>query len=374
MKKFLFVLLTLIFVLSLSVCAKNGDIAGNIYSTDIRANINGVWVDSYNIGGKTVVVIEDITRQFEYYDDIRTLVICDLSPEYINSSKNETYKKVGEVVGNIYETDIKVIFRGKEIESYSLNGKMAVAVEDLGLDNTFSQIGGKFIWDENNRTISLEVMYRYSYDLRKFMEDNNYNIVLDDCDTYLNAKLSAAPIVNNGYFICEKEIEKDLFVPVLYNGEIIGYRCNFTEFRGVPDENNNYVLKSVELPVDYFYEDKVKEIIVNGPKVNPTVDDWLNYYKYNTLCTVKDSFETDEYLFLYLSLAHTRGSTQQLVKLNKKDGNRILYSDSFESVSLHGQKYFDFLTIDRENEKVRFSYDTYYEIDLKTDKIEKLNK
>ncbi|HIW48281.1 MAG TPA: hypothetical protein H9687_03235, partial [Firmicutes bacterium] len=38
--------------------------AGQIYATDIRAYINGVEVPSYNIGGKTAVVVEDITGAY----------------------------------------------------------------------------------------------------------------------------------------------------------------------------------------------------------------------------------------------------------------------------------------------------------------------
>lgn len=50
----------------------------------------------------------------------------------------------GDVAGKIYSTDIKTYFRGKELKSYSLNGKTAVAVEDLGANSNvnFSDMGG----------------------------------------------------------------------------------------------------------------------------------------------------------------------------------------------------------------------------------------
>ena len=62
MKKFLSIILSLAMVTTTETVAfaANGDVIGNIYSTDIRAYINGVEVESYNIGGRTAVVIEDI--------------------------------------------------------------------------------------------------------------------------------------------------------------------------------------------------------------------------------------------------------------------------------------------------------------------------
>ena len=79
MKKIMCAILTLCMLLSTCtfVIAANGDIAGSIYSTDIKACINGVWVDSYNIGGKTVVIVEDITSQYAYSEPLRTLVLTE---------------------------------------------------------------------------------------------------------------------------------------------------------------------------------------------------------------------------------------------------------------------------------------------------------
>ena len=82
-------ILTLILIFSMMIpttiaLAANGDIIGNIYSTDIRAFINGVEVESYNIGGKTAVVIEDIIAEnshgYIYDDNSRTLKFFSLSP------------------------------------------------------------------------------------------------------------------------------------------------------------------------------------------------------------------------------------------------------------------------------------------------------
>ena len=109
-KKIMILSLTAILLLvfsGMTTYAKTGDIAGNIYSTDIKAYINGVCVDSYNIGGKTVVIVEDITNQFAYADDVRTLVIWDFAPGNLVGTKKSSSQKSGKVVGKIYETDIR---------------------------------------------------------------------------------------------------------------------------------------------------------------------------------------------------------------------------------------------------------------------------
>ena len=100
MKKLLSILffITSILIISTSAFAANGDVAGHIYSTDIRAYINGIEVESYNIGGKTAVVIEDIlkenTHQYIYDDSSRTLKFFSLNPNYLVEDKTENKAKI----------------------------------------------------------------------------------------------------------------------------------------------------------------------------------------------------------------------------------------------------------------------------------------
>ena len=84
MKKILIFILIFAMITPATVTlAANGDVVGHIYSTDIRAFINGVEVESYNIGGKTAVVIEDIIAEnshgYIYDDNSRTLKFFSLS-------------------------------------------------------------------------------------------------------------------------------------------------------------------------------------------------------------------------------------------------------------------------------------------------------
>ena len=376
MKKIISIILSIItiFTVSITAFAAIGDAAGEIYSTDIKACINGVWVDSYNIGGKTAVVVEDITSQFAYSDALRTLIVTELNPQYLISGGTSYNQKTGVPVGKIYETDIKTYFRGRELTSYALNGKMAIVIEELGGDGVFSDIGGKYVWNPDERTISLESMYRYPYEVRNMLSDKHLNMVLNDADGVLRAEFATA-LWDNGHTLCEKVIPENSMIPVLYGDEIIGYRCRFPEVEFTKNENGVLSLENGkrQRDVDYLYADKIEDIISDMETVQPTFDDRLKFLQYNTLSTIKDSFETDEYMFLYTVSPNTHGGTEKLIKLSKADGARIDFDDSFKSVSLHGQKFFENVRIDKENEKVYLHYDFDYVIDLKTDEIKAFN-
>ena len=99
MKKLLLLILcsVMMFAVSISVHAANGDTAGNIYATDIRAFVNGVEVPSYNIGGKTAVVIEDIlmanSHLCTYNNATRTLTLYSLDPSYLVENKTQSNER-----------------------------------------------------------------------------------------------------------------------------------------------------------------------------------------------------------------------------------------------------------------------------------------
>ena len=369
MKRITTIIILCLTLFTTKAYAKTGDVVGNIYSTDIKAYINGVQVESYNIGGKTCVVVEDITNQFAYADDIRTLTIWDFAPEYLISKKITYTKKSDIPVGKIYETDIKTYFRGNKLTAYSLNGKMAIAIEELGNDNTFSDIGGKYIWNEEERTINLEMMYRYSSKLHDMLREKTLNMVINEKDGKLVAEFVPVAITNGS--ILGGGIRPDnSIIPVFYENEIIGYQGRFPYMELIHGEDNKYTLIENEYQesVDYYYLDKISKIIASFSPVKPTSEEWLTYYEQN-LYTVKQKFETDEYVFLYMSQPNTHGGTHFLVKIDKEIGEPIHYDSAFKSVSLYGQKYFEDVVVDEQNEKVYLHYDYDYVIDLKTNEV-----
>lgn len=355
---------TLIFMVPQAVMAANGDVAGNIYSTDIRANINGVWVDSYSIDGKTVVVLEDITSNYRYYDDIRTLTCGRFDKDDLNEGENMTAQTPGTVIGKIYETDIKTYIGGQSVPCYALDGKMAVAIEDLGNDGEFSDVGGKYVWNADERTITLEFAYNNSpFDI---LEEKHLNIEMD-YDT-LTADLVSEPIVYGG-MSARGNTEFDDRADITYKGEVI---CRTFKLQRISVYNNNgvHTLEDDGVERIYYYDiDKIKELTSDIEPAQPTYQDWLNYFKLNTLSTEKELFETDDYIFIYMYFSHSHGGTEGLIKIDKHDGTRIDFDKNFESVSAWGQKYFEDVVIDRDNEKVYLHYDVDYVIDLKTDKI-----
>lgn len=372
MKRVISTVLAIVFVFSVMPTAFGsiGDIAGKIYATDIKTCINGVWVESYNIGGKTVVIVEDITNQYQYWDEIRTLEIYDFNPERLVSGENSNNKKSGTVIGDIYETDIITYFRGKGLTSYSLDGRMAVVVEELGEDNTFSDIGGRYVWSESLRTLNVELMHCYPYSMRNMMEDKGYNIILTERDGVLEAEPVRAPL-RGGHILCEKEIPKNSIIPVTYKGETIGYKCSFEMLVFEEDEDGIYGAKERQTPVEHYYVDKVEDMIFEAGVVTPTAQDWLNYFKNHTLSTIKDSFETDEYLFLYMFSSYVMDGSDRLIKINKADGTKTEYQDFIGGET---DKRFANVTIDRENEKVYFTYDKDYVINLKTDEVREYSR
>ena len=126
MKKMLLTLVLLF--LAVPVGAANGDVIGKIYSTDILALINGKAVPSYNIGGRTAVVLEELEESgfwinIDYNDETRTL------KAHMSNSANSYLDGVecgtpGKILGNVYESDIKVIINGHEINGLTLAEKL----------------------------------------------------------------------------------------------------------------------------------------------------------------------------------------------------------------------------------------------------------
>ncbi len=357
--------------------AANGDVVGYVYDTDIRAYINGVEVKSYSIDGKTAVAIEDVAKPqtgYYYNDSTRTIELYSLSPSVIVGGRSELKSKIGRVTGKIYESDIKAVIYDYVIPSYSIGGKTAVAIEDLGNDGSFSEIGGKYIWDGENRTISLE----FIYDNSTIIRDYNINITVDMKDD-----LSEGTVIFSGNPYCRAMLVKDFnwpywidelngtdedikkSIPLVYNGDVIGYHLYRTTEKSHWKPNGFYAYT-------YLFEEKIAEISKTVQKPQITKEDVINHYKVNHIGGVLERFDTEDYTFAYMSAGTPHGASQYLV-LARADGSYHDYSDNFNSVSFWGTKVFDNVIIDKEKEKVYFRYDTDYIIDLKTGELTKLS-
>ena len=163
-----------------SVLAKNGDVIGKVYSTDILAKIDGLNAPSYNIGGKTAIIIEELADKnsslsyaisMKYDDQDRRLdVNMESSAGFWGEQYDEVERgKVGEVVGDVYETDIKVYFNGYEINGMNIGGRTAVAIEDLGAiggineEFGYSKYRCKATWNPQEKIIALDFINGKNY-------------------------------------------------------------------------------------------------------------------------------------------------------------------------------------------------------------------
>ncbi len=376
MKKFLSVFLIIIIICTLSptVLAQNGDVIGHIYATDIRAYINGVEVQSYNIGGKTAVVIEDVlnknTHQYIYDDSSRTLKFFSLNPSCLVEGKEQNKTVPGKVIGNIYETDIKTSIYDVTVPTYNIGGKTAVAIEELGYDREFSHIGGKYIWNETNRTISLEFLYQNAG--ISISGDKNIHISANEDMTEAEATFVEVLHCGGGseHFSFPDYVTEDanieVVMPIKAEGEIIGYY-----FRR-PSKDYKFTAFT------HYYPEKVKEAEkIYTPDPHKTREDIISHFvTRHSVGEPRERFDTDDYSFVYISVAGTSWTAYSLVQAYD-DGRYIDYKDEIHMQNRSPQN----LVIDKGAEKVTFKHvDRYnfewftnYEIDLRSGTIKVYN-
>ena len=67
------------------------------------------------------------------------------------------FAEVGDIVGNIYSTDILAYVNNRPIPSYCLDGKTAVLIEDLDVGGTDADAHYGFYWQYNDDTRTLTV-------------------------------------------------------------------------------------------------------------------------------------------------------------------------------------------------------------------------
>ncbi len=124
----------------------SAEIIGAGYATDITAYIDYMMVPSYNIDGYTAVIVRDLepfgftvnwdeaTKTVSFYRDFAK----PLEP----TVPTHEARPVGTKVFDVYHTDIRTFFRGKEIPSYNIGGRTAVRLRDIAMI-------GDAVFDEN---------------------------------------------------------------------------------------------------------------------------------------------------------------------------------------------------------------------------------
>ena len=150
----------IVMLLQGSITANNysiGDIIGDILYTDIVTYINGKKINSYSLNGRTAIVAEDLVNygfEVKWNEESRELHISKEQGS-MSSSDSKTLTNdealsgynIGDVIGHILYSDIVTYFNGEKIDSFSLNGRTAIVVEDL------SNYGIEVTWDSENREL-----------------------------------------------------------------------------------------------------------------------------------------------------------------------------------------------------------------------------
>ncbi len=154
-KKIISVMLVTIMLIStlcIGVNAAYGK-AGNYYYTDIKSYVRGQLIDSYNVGGKTVILVEALRTygfNVDWDGNARTLTITDNKGTATSSATASANGPIGAVAGSYYHTDIVTYFNGVAIESYNLGGQTVIPATKL------RDFGYNVVWDGDNRRVLIE--------------------------------------------------------------------------------------------------------------------------------------------------------------------------------------------------------------------------
>ncbi len=326
MKKLMIALLTVMLLLVGSTVFADSNIVGHIYSTDILAFVNDKPIEGYNIGGRTVVIAEDLDNygfHCFYDDEERKLEIVAYFYELGNDIKIAEIPrgKVGKIVGDIYKTDIKVFLNGIEIEGYNIGGRTAICLEDMGdlqdspnAEYGYSKYLGKSVWNENERTISFESFVRNENKVMGMLARVSYNLLDNVLYAYpdeWSKALEIRPINenpafenydNNIYSKYSEDFAKDIISPLYIdiNGEKseVGFAVN--------NPNSEY-----EVLMHFYNAADAIKLTAQAKSPRKSYDESIDYFmnKYEivnrldndkfTVLHVND--ETDGVLFVYIN-------------------------------------------------------------------------
>ena len=371
MKKIL-IITTLFFLLAITCSAKNGDITGTIYSTDILATVNGTPVESFNIGGKTAIILEDLTKlgaEASYDNSLRTLLMnmIHINPNPVMAEVQRG--TVGKVLGNLYESDIVTYYNGIPLQTFSLNGRMAAVLEEIGKDNDYSAYGAKFVWDGGSRTIKLDCLTDNSAEADKIIRAKGlfYKIKDDKLLFYKNDTNISDVIRNYNWFYNENKST----YPLYYNGNVIAEFFPFLPKEFSKDKNGKDIIKDSALCKYIFFDlKKLSDISLNSEK--PTCNEVLVYFM-NAYGGVTVNIYGKKSFTLLAIMRYTtfEDKTYQLVCVDNLSGDYHDYAKEIPLFRLNGDIYnFTNVSVDDDNETAKVEIDSNtYIIEFRTGNI-----
>lgn len=350
MKKFKFLLVSgMIFacasLFGIGAYAANGDVIGKVYSTDILAKIDGHNAPSYNIGGKTAVVIEELAdvesmRTYAVYakydDSARTLnVRMESSKNFWSEAYDEIKRgKVGKILGDVYETDIKVYINGYEIDGMNIGGKTAIAIEDLGkiggVNENFgySKYRCTAKWDAENKIIALDFI---DPGLNFSVFDYGANLVYTASDNVISAKFDRMNYITSGFYSTpaysdEFKKETNVLKPLYFdNGKEkteIGFMYIFNDDYIPYEVVERYFITKPEILKELTYA------LWDGK--TPTADEAFKALDDKENYETLDKLETEDFYFVTVKVLKPVDEYQDIVyvAVKKTGGYSNVYSGS----------------------------------------------
>ncbi|MCK9479073.1 MAG: hypothetical protein M0R40_06180 [Firmicutes bacterium] len=329
MKKTLifFIFMVSMLTVAIGISAANGDIIGKIYSTDILAYVNGKPIESYNIGGKTVIMAEKLFQSdfnfSGYYDESDRLLTVE--PFFaMPYGEDELIERgtPGKMIGDVYETDIKVLFKGLETKGYNIGGETAICIEELGellnssnADYGFSNYYCNYQWDAGERTIKLNT---YINNIQEIMGLNFTFVKYTFLDNVITPRYSLGDAFSTFEPIGERTYNySEIFDKHKINPLFINVNGKLHEI-GTGLAINDYT---------YFNIADIEKAkgLIRGIKEPPmSYDDAIDYLYNLQGYTVSEKLESKQYTLISLLSDATGGKRYAAVK---KSGGFVFLQD-----------------------------------------------
>lgn len=174
--------------------ANVGEVVDYALHTDIVAQINGHPLRSYNVGGRTAVVAEDLVGygfKVSWNGVERTLDVQRAVDERGKVTDPNIYPKfeaetlrapIGSRAEKIYATDIKTYVAKEQVDGFNIDGQTMIWFSDL-------DSYGDVVWDGETRTANLVLGDPVKHSMEKVVQplldlvgaDAKYQLYTGDC-------------------------------------------------------------------------------------------------------------------------------------------------------------------------------------------------
>ena len=288
-------------ILGLTASAEIGDVVGYVYSTDILATVNGVPIPSYCLDGKTAVAVRDLENygfSVGYYDNARiALVSFDTFGDMeLTPIEGVERGEVGEVIGEVLETDIVAYINGEYVPTYNIGGRLVAAIEDIAPWNDgsefaaygYAKTGMTYTWDEESRTVNLITLpARNDFRAQELAMQNLLELSIDEnggltAEENRFADLWLSP--GTGYGVSGYILNRGQIYPITYtypDGSVdeVGIFYGFYAVNWDADGTNVAKSNDISSYAIYFDMDKIEQIISSIPVEPRTFEEEIEFWE-----------------------------------------------------------------------------------------------